>query len=261
MEKMMRCLVFVLVLACCSTPVMALVVTGENSVSLQKAAPTSAYYAPVGQEYISSGNSHGLLDRIWCGMMQLDLSAYAGMTAVGDATLTLMARLGAGQVEQPGGFQVRELTKDYVYGPADYSYMEVTWNQASVGDAWNPNPSDPTYWTLGGTGDCVGAGDPATYGLNRLGDFTVTTETWTLKTMVIPEAQIQAWLGDDTVSLLMVPYAAFWGGAYHAGKLINIGADGATSPGNLTLTFDAIPEPATMVLLGLGGLLLRRRRS
>ena len=219
-------------------------VQGQNTVSLYKAAPATAYYAPAGQEYVSSGNSNGNLDRLWCGLMQLDLSAYAGKTAVGDATLTLMARLGASQVEQPGGFQVRELTKDYVYGPADYSYMEVTWQQASVGDPWNANPSDPTYWTLGGTGDCVGAGDPPTYPLNRLGDFTVTSETWTQKTMVIPQAQVNAWLGDDTVSLLIVPYAAFWGGAYHAGKVINIGADGATSPGNLTLSFEAVTSPA-----------------
>jgi hypothetical protein len=241
MKMFMKLLVVVLVLAWCSTAALALsaVVPADNSTwSFKKAPDWIVWPAGYDGDFLECGNQHGINGDIYAAYTQLDLSAYAGMTATSDGTLTLWSKKKFTD-HQNGGYDVTELTKDYTPG-------EVNWNQASIGDPWTVSGS--SYW------DKAGWGDKGTV----IGHFDIDTADWTMKTMTVPQAWIQSRLGDGTISLLFAPtYDGFY--AYVSGHI------GAEAPpegsGPITLTFDYIPEPATMVLLGLGGLLIRRRRS
>ena len=243
MEKLMKCLVVVLVLACCSTSVLATPVSvpGANENWTFKAAPDWAVGSPTYNsgmlDQLKVGNHHGSNGNIYAGMYQLDLSAYAGLTGVSDGEITLWTK--REYADQPGGFAVHELTKDYVQGQAN-------WNIASTGDAWTNTGA--TYWDKTGTGD-LGA---------QVGSFSVTSNVWTQKTIAVDQALLQSWMGDGTVSLLIGVQPGYYG-AFHADKHILVGGSDPAGPGGLVLTF--VPEPATMILLGLGGLILRKRRS
>ena len=225
MEKTMKCLVVVLVLACCSTSVMAVVVPSQNETWLFKAEPDYAYNSS-GNPYdvLQMGNLNGAGGQVMVTLVQLDLSGYAGKTAVGDGTLSFYSRLQNGHTEQyppVDAWWIHELTKDY-------DVTEATWNEASSGDAWTP--SGGTYWNLAGTGD-RGA---------IVGDYRVTYEdvypTWYLKTVTVDEALIQSWLGDDTVSLHFgIKPDYYW--SNYAAHGTDIAGNGAGSPAGPTLTF------------------------
>jgi len=176
------------------------------------------------------------------------LSAYAGQTVVGDGTLSFYARLENGHTEQYpplDAWWIHELTKDY-------DVTEASWNVASAGDPWTTGTGGEK-WSGGG---CQDRGD-------AVGNYRVPYDNtdWTLKEITVSQAQIQSWLGDDTVSLhfAIKPDYYFSGGPLFAYKVTNIAGNGAGTPAGPTLTFT--PEPATMLLLSLGGLFLRKRRS
>ena len=205
-------------------------VGASNETWMHKADPTYAFNSDgIPYNDLQVGNTNGNSDQIMASVVQLDLSAYAGKTAIGDGTLSFYAKLQPGHGEQYpplDAFWVHELTKDY-------EVTEATWNEASTGDAWTD--STGTYWDLAGCGDRGAV----------VGDYRVpgTDTNWTLKTITVDQALLQSWLGDDTVSLHfgIKPdyYSSFFAsmGTYLAGT-------GAGSPDGPVLTFEAVTAPA-----------------
>ena len=247
-KKRMLILAAIILGLCCAYSMSdTITVLADNETFMWKAAPYTPYNSDnVPLQELSVGNWHGLNDQIGSAVVQLDMSGYAGMTVIGAGPLTFWARLGDGQAEQyppVDAWWIHELTKDY-------EVTEACWDEASWGDAWTA--SGGNFWDYGGCGDKG----------TLIGTYRVTyLETdWVQKTKPVSQALIQSWLGDDTVSLHFgIKPDYYW--SFFSDKMTNLAGNGAGSPAGPTLTFDYIPEPATMILLGLGGLMLRKRRS
>ena len=138
-----------------------------------------------------------------------------------------------------------ELNSGFIVTPAMGSTIVDSFEITTANDAVE---RDPTSWELYGTLDAIVSGD------NTEG----TGESWTL----IASGSVA--LPDDRFTLgPLVPFSNST--AYTSYKLLFTGVkdvDAANSMQIAEIQFYGIPEPATVCLLGLGGLaLLRRRRS
>ena len=222
---------------CCAVSMSdTITVLADNETDMSKEAPFTPFNSDnVPLQVLRVGNWHGLNDQIASAVVQLDMSGYAGMTVIGDGTLTFWARLGDGQAEQYpplDAWWIHELTKDY-------DVTEACWNEASWGDAWTA--SGGNFWDYGGCGDKG----------TLIGTYRVTyLETdWVQKTIPISQALIQSWLGDSTVSLHFGIHPDYYW-SYFAGKGTYIAGTSSATPDGPILTFDCLELTTASVELG-----------
>ena len=233
-----------------------------------------------GRDYMSAGNpNYG--STIQQAMLKFDLSALAGAT-VNSATLEIWSRSLSSYGEQE--FSIHEMK------PANGGWLEGrgTGSQAigdevtfgaksfSLGGAWAGG-----YGPLNWANPAYSGGEPV-YDMTPIATFLTTDNATTTNYhnyfIDVPASIIQTWVGQDVrdVAGLLIhanfmrefdPEVDPWHYPYTSPSYIRI-CSGEFATGQytyirrpkLTLDYIPIPEPMTLVVLGLGGLLIRRKR-
>jgi len=222
-----------------------------------------------------------LLSMLLCSAAQADsLNGLADVTVVDDAIVSLQYS-GAEYVVADGDLVLGTTTRWYI--PADTG-VETLWAEgdpapaATVSGTSNPkdgdvgSKADNFLFRLDGSND-ISSIDGI--------DFQETVFPTLVDTVFVFErggndnGTVQAILADDSLGTALTLTK---NGAPYADTGVNVGGQNAygyvlttdvpvkglriTASGHDALSISAIPEPATLALLGLGGLaLLRRRRS
>jgi len=173
-------------------------------------------------------------------MLYYDLSSFSGQTVSGDGTLHLFTQSGSG------------------FGAATMNVVLMTQNANAAKDEWwgpdavTSNPATPNWTDFNGDfGGVIGS-------VALAANLALNTEV----TVAIPQATLQSWIdfaGDNWGIGLMLSnesVASTVGSTFYSG-------DTAPTGSEPYLEFSVIPEPASVVLMGLGAvaLLVRRRKS
>ncbi len=149
----------------------------------------------------------------------------------------------------------------YISGAANDLYAAWTYDTAIYGDMTGTNLSIDTMITDGARGNAqfyVGRG--GSYYVSNSWDISLDT-SWTTHQVALDSANFSQWASGNSSSLAYVLSAPddigiFFGGAVSSGagnfQIDNFGTVPSTG---------AVPEPATLALLGIGGFLLRKRKE
>jgi hypothetical protein len=213
------------------------------------------------------GNPPSVEDRTQRGLLKWDLSALAGAT-VNAATVELWSRgLGAYDEASANVFALLPANADWQEGPGNIVPGQppaAVWNFREVTVGGTEGVQQGIPWA-----GSVGAGTAGVdYDPTILATLTTTgnlTSNYQQYLFEIPAALVQSWVGpvDQNAGLYFRPpdpvpeegwpgYVNFIASEWAAGQV-----EYAFRP---KITIDYVPEPMTMVLLGLGGLMIRRKR-
>jgi hypothetical protein len=248
--------------------------THDNYVS---AYGSSRDYNMGQSQYMSAGNPNWY--PLQQGLLKFDLSMLPAGAIINSATLEIWSR-GCGYPDQE--VTVHEMK------PANGGWVEGSKAGApGTGDdsTWNKkNINDNTGWA-GGYGPCNWAnpaysGGEPDYDMTPLATLMRTDNTSTSYqgfTFELPASIVQSWVIADikdaaglvfhasATGLTQELIDADWSNPYDSPSMVNfLASDYATGQYTYSLrpklTIDYVPEPMTMVLLGLGGLMIRRKR-
>ena len=209
------------------------------AVLAQAASYTAGLSQCVTLDYFTGGANYGSgtlysynVYTVWRGpALQFDLS---GVPA-----------LGVGEYVTNAKVHISNLYNSYNTAPFE--------GLAKIDTAWTPSVANtmlPLTWlNWGGSGFT---------GVDTITQYTTMSGTFDMHNFsdAALNTLVQNWLTGATPNYGLGLLSAYVGGTQE--YLAGIGNPGVYAP---TLTFDVVPEPATMMLLGLGGLAVLRRKK
>ncbi|MCD4825272.1 MAG: DNRLRE domain-containing protein [Phycisphaerae bacterium] len=217
---------------------------GTEDNYLSKEAVANQDYNNGGKDYVKVVQSSSGPANI---IMRFDVSSLAGKTITG-AKLELYAYNSNSVDQNVSVYEILSANKDWVEGT-------ITGNSSQNGSScWNYEQYTGSAWDGGQNGCGVSGTDRAATAMDTVlldSDTTGTWFDWTLTNSVV-----QGWADGDNAGVVFIADSTAYSRYYLASSEYST----ATLRPKLTITYT--PEPATMLLLGIGGLgvLIRRRR-
>jgi len=237
---------------------------GEGTVSLPAARFTLGPVVSVSNDTLYSSYRMLFPTLKWDGMMQIaDVAYYTTSNGSGGTVLSASDPILAIHAGQDSSYPGNESPAKVIDGAIDTKYLNfgklnsglivtpgvgpTTVDSFQITTANDSAERDPVEWWFYGTNDAIVSGD------NTEGN----AEAWTLicaGTMLLPEER-------NTLGPLY--QIANQDQAYTSYKMLfpTVKDEGANSMQIAEIQLYGVPEPATMCLLGLGGLALLRRRG